>query len=279
MFYNQTTSNLIDLALSEDIGLGDITSASIFDAEHKSRGVVLAKENMVLCGLDLIKLVFSKIDPSLKVKLTSKDGTKIKKGTRVASITGSTLSLLAGERTALNFIQRLSGIATQSSKYAELVKDSGIKIIDTRKTMPGWRYLEKYAVKCGGCYNHRLTLSEQVLIKDNHIAAAGSLEKAVKLARLNASHLSKIEVEAKTLSEVKQAIKAKADIVLLDNMSPDLVKTCIALIDGKMLVEVSGGVTYTTLNSYLIKGVDFISVGALTHSVRSVDLSLDIIDY
>jgi nicotinate-nucleotide pyrophosphorylase (carboxylating) len=279
MFYNQTTSNLIDLALSEDIGLGDITSASIFDAEHKSRGVVLAKEDMVLCGLDLIKLVFSKIDPSLKVKLTSKDGTKIKKGTRVASITGSTLSLLAGERTALNFIQRLSGIATQSSKYAELVKESGIKIIDTRKTMPGWRYLEKYAVKCGGCYNHRLTLSEQVLIKDNHIAAAGSLEKAVKLARLNASHLSKIEVEAKTLSEVKQAIKAKADIVLLDNMSPDLVKTCIALIDGKMLVEVSGGVTYTTLNSYLIKGVDFISVGALTHSVRSVDLSLDIIDY
>jgi nicotinate-nucleotide pyrophosphorylase (carboxylating) len=240
---------------------------------------VLAKEDMVLCGLDLIKLVFSKIDPSLKVKLTSKDGTKIKKGTRVASITGSTLSLLAGERTALNFIQRLSGIATQSSKYAELVKESGIKIIDTRKTMPGWRYLEKYAVKCGGCYNHRLTLSEQVLIKDNHIAAAGSLEKAVKLARLNASHLSKIEVEAKTLSEVKQAIKAKADIVLLDNMSPDLVKTCIALIDGKMLVEVSGGVTYTTLNSYLIKGVDFISVGALTHSVRSVDLSLDIIDY
>jgi nicotinate-nucleotide pyrophosphorylase (carboxylating) len=279
MFYNQTTSNLIDLALSEDIGLGDITSASIFDAEHKSRGVVLAKEDMVLCGLDLIKLVFSKIDPSLKVKLTSKDGTKIKKGTRVASITGSTLSLLAGERTALNFIQRLSGIATQSSKYAELVKESGIKIIDTRKTMPGWRYLEKYAVKCGGCYNHRLTLSEQVLIKDNHIAAAGSLEKAVKLARLNASHLSKIEVEAKTLSEVKQAIKAKADIVLLDNMSPDLVKTCIALIDGKMLVEVSGGVTYATLNSYLIKGVDFISVGALTHSVRSVDLSLDIIDY
>lgn len=279
MFYNQTTSNLIDLALSEDIGLGDITSASIFDAEHKSRGVVLAKEDMVLCGLDLIKLVFSKIDPSLKVKLTSKDGTKIKKGTRVASITGSTLSLLAGERTALNFIQRLSGIATQSSKYAELVKESGIKIIDTRKTMPGWRYLEKYAVKCGGCYNHRLTLSEQVLIKDNHIAAAGSLEKAVKLARHNASHLSKIEVEAKTLSEVKQAIKAKADIVLLDNMSPDLVKTCIALIDGKMLVEVSGGVTYTTLNSYLIKGVDFISVGALTHSVRSVDLSLDIIDY
>jgi nicotinate-nucleotide pyrophosphorylase (carboxylating) len=276
MFYNSTTDTLIELSLNEDIGLGDITSTSIFDRKHKSSGFILAKEDMVLCGVEVVQAVFTKIDSSIKVKIHYEDGSEIKKGKTVISFHGSTLSLLAAERTALNFIQRLSGIATQSHRYATLAAGSSIKIVDTRKTLPGWRMLEKYAVRCGGCHNHRLTLSEQVLIKDNHIAAAGSLEKAVALARTNASHLTKIEVEVKTISQVKQAIKANADIVLLDNMSPEDVKKCVDIIQKRMQIEVSGGINYSTLPSYLIKGVDFISVGALTHSVVSVDLSLEI---
>ncbi|MCX6939213.1 MAG: carboxylating nicotinate-nucleotide diphosphorylase, partial [Verrucomicrobia bacterium] len=192
-------------------------------------------------------------------------------------ITGPTAALLTAERTALNFIQRLSGVATLSRKFAAAVDGTGTRIVDTRKTTPGWRALEKYAVRCGGCINHRSSLGEHVLIKDNHIAAAGSLTKAVKLCRAAAPHSAKIEVEATTLAEVKEAVRAGAEVILLDNMSPAMVRSAVAIIAGAAVVEVSGGVRYETLRDYALPGVDVISVGALTHSAPAADLSLTIL--
>jgi nicotinate-nucleotide pyrophosphorylase (carboxylating) len=185
--------------------------------------------------------------------------------------------MLTAERTALNFLQRLSGIATLARRFADAVADTGVRIVDTRKTTPGWRALEKYAVRCGGCFNHRSALGEHVLIKDNHIAAAGSLARAVKLARDAAPHLSKIEVEAKTLAEVKEALRARAEVILLDNMAPAMIRRAVEAIDGAAIVEVSGGVRLDTVRDFALRGVDVISVGALTHSATAVDLSLDIL--
>ena len=193
------------------------------------------------------------------------------------SVTGPTASMLTAERTALNFMQRLSGIATLARKFADAVADTGVRIVDTRKTTPGWRALEKYAVRCGGCFNHRSSLGEHVLIKDNHIAAAGSLSRAVKLARDAAPHLAKIEVEAKTLAEVKEALRARAEVILLDNMAPEMIRRAVELIAGAAVVEVSGGVRLETVRDLRLPGVDVISVGALTHSATAVDLSLDIV--
>jgi nicotinate-nucleotide pyrophosphorylase (carboxylating) len=192
-------------------------------------------------------------------------------------VAGPTAALLTAERTALNFIQRLSGVATLSRKYAAAVDGTGTRVVDTRKTTPGWRALEKYAVRCGGCVNHRSSLGEHVLIKDNHIAAAGSLTKAVKLCRAAAPHSAKIEVEATTLAEVKEAVRAGAEVILLDNMSPALVRSAVAIIAGAAVVEVSGGVRYETLRDYALPGVDVISVGALTHSAPAADLSLTLL--
>jgi nicotinate-nucleotide pyrophosphorylase (carboxylating) len=190
---------------------------------------------------------------------------------------GPTGSLLTAERTALNFIQRLSGVATLSRKFADAVKGTGVRVVDTRKTTPAYRALEKYAVRCGGCFNHRSSLGEHVLIKDNHIAAAGGLAKAVALARAAAPHLAKIEVEAKTLAEVREAVRAKAEVILLDNMTPELIRSAVELIGGKALVEVSGGVRFETLRDFALPGVNVISVGALTHSAPAADLSLTIL--
>jgi len=192
------------------------------------------------------------------------------------NVAGPTASMLTAERTALNFLQRLSGVATLARTFADAVADTGVRIVDTRKTTPGWRALEKYAVRCGGCFNHRSSLGEHVLIKDNHIAAAGSLGRAVKLARAAAPHLAKIEVEAKTLSEVKAALRAGAEVILLDNMAPEMIRRAIVLVGGAAVVEVSGGVRLATLRDYALPGVDVISIGALTHSATAVDLSLDL---
>ena len=221
--------------------------------------------------------VFARVDPALKVTLAARDGDRVKKGGVVLRIVGPTAALLTAERTALNFIQRLSGVATLSRKYAAAVDGTGTRVVDTRKTTPGWRALEKYAVRCGGCVNHRSSLGEHVLIKDNHIAAAGSLTKAVKLCRAAAPHSAKIEVEATTLAEVKEAVRAGAEVILLDNMSPALVRSAVAIIAGAAVVEVSGGVRYETLRDYALPGVDVISVGALTHSAPAADLSLTIL--
>ena len=270
------TEHLIDLALEEDAGLGDITSRAIFPAGHRSVAVIDAKQDLVLCGLDVAARVFAKQDERLKVKLLASDGDRVKRGKLVLRVEGTTTSILTAERTALNFLQRLSGIATQAGRYAAAVRGTGVRVVDTRKTTPGWRALEKYAVRTGGCFNHRSSLGEQVLIKDNHIAAAGSLTNAVLRCRMAASHGAKSEVEAKTRAEVKEAVRADADIILLDNMAPDQVRAAMKVIAGQALVEVSGGVRFETLRDYALAGVDIISVGALTHSVAAADLSLDI---
>jgi nicotinate-nucleotide pyrophosphorylase (carboxylating) len=270
------TEHLIDLALEEDAGLGDITSRAIFSDKHRSRAVVDAKQDLVLCGLEIAARVFTRVDPALKTKLLARDGDWVKTGALVLRVEGPTASLLTAERTALNFLQRLSGVATQARRYADAVKGTGVRIVDTRKTTPGWRALEKYAVRTGGCLNHRSSLGEHVLIKDNHIAAAGSLTKAVQLCRVAAPHTAKIEVETKTMAEVKEACRAGAGVILLDNMTPAEVRAAVAVIAGRAQVEVSGGVRFDTLRDYALPGVDVISIGALTHSAVAADLSLDL---
>jgi nicotinate-nucleotide pyrophosphorylase (carboxylating) len=270
------TDHLIDLALDEDAGLGDLTSRAIFPAGHKSRGYIEAGHDLVVCGLEVAARVFSRVDPSIRTKAAARDGDRVRKGRRVLSISGPTASLLTAERTALNFIQRLSGIATLSRRFADAVADTGVRIVDTRKTTPGYRAMERYAVRCGGCHNHRSSLGEHVLIKDNHIAAAGSLARAVKRARAAAPHLSLIEVEAKTLAQVREAVRSGAEVILLDNMNPAQVAAAVAAIDGRAIVEVSGGVRLETLLDYAQPGVDVISVGALTHSAPAADLSLSV---
>ena len=268
--------HLIDLAIEEDAGLGDVTSRAIFSAAHQSRGIMDAKQDLVLCGIGVATRVFRRVDEALKVTPLAHDGEHVKKGARVLGVTGPTASMLTAERTALNFVQRLSGIATLARSFADAVAGTGVRVVDTRKTTPGWRALEKYAVRCGGCFNHRSSLGEHVLIKDNHIAAAGSLARAVKLARDAAPHLAKIEVEAKTLAEVKEALRAKAEVILLDNMAPEMIRKAVQLIAGAAVIEVSGGVRLATIRDFALPGVDVISVGALTHSATAVDLSLDI---
>lgn len=271
------TEHLIDLALDEDAGLGDVTSRAIFAPTHRSRGFISAGHDLVICGLEVAARVFTRVDSALQVKLVARDGQRVNAGAKVLTVAGPTGSLLTAERTALNFLQRLSGVATQARKFADAVEGTGVRIVDTRKTTPGYRALEKYAVRCGGCVNHRASLGEHVLIKDNHIAAAGSLAKAVQAARAVAPHLAKIEVEAKTLAEVREALRAGAEVILLDNMTPDRVEAALALIQGAAVVEVSGGVRYETLRAYAQPGVDVISIGALTHSAPAADLSLTVL--
>ena len=270
------TRHLIDLALEEDAGLGDITSRAIFPAAHRSRAVIDAKQDLVLCGLEVAAAVFARVDPALKTKLLARDGDRVKPGAAVLRVDGPTAALLTAERTALNFLQRLSGIATQARRFSDAVQGTGVRIVDTRKTTPGWRALEKYAVRCGGCFNHRSSLGEHVLIKDNHIAAAGSLTKAVRLCRAAAPHTAKIEVEAGALAEVREACRAGAEVILLDNMTPAQVRAAVKVIAGRAAVEVSGGVRFATLRDYALPGVDVISIGALTHSAVAADLSLTI---
>ena len=268
--------HLIDLAIEEDAGLGDVTSRAIFSASHRSRGYIDAKQALVVCGLQIAARVFERVDRSLEAKPLVAEGTAVKPGTRVLDVTGPTAAMLTAERTALNFAQRLSGIATLSRRFADAVAGTGVRIVDTRKTTPGWRALEKYAVRCGGCFNHRSSLGEHVLIKDNHIAAAGSIAKAVSRTRAAAAHVAKIEVEAKTLAEVKEALRAKADVILLDNMEPAMIRRAVDLIAGAAVVEVSGGVRLETVREFALPGVDVISIGAITHSATAVDLSLTV---
>lgn len=268
--------SLIDLALDEDVAFGDITSQSIFAVEDRSKARILAREDLVVCGLDIAKRVFDRVDSSLRVDVKAKDGDKVSEGSTVLVIEGSTISLLTAERTALNFLQHLSGIASLSRRFADAAEmaATGVRIVDTRKTTPGWRALEKYAVRCGGCFNHRSSLSEHVLIKENHIAAAGSLSKAVEMARQLAPHCAKIEVETENLDDVREALQAGAEVIMLDNMEPAQIQAAVALIDNNAIVEISGGVRLSTLADYALPGVDVISVGALTHSAAAADFSM-----
>jgi nicotinate-nucleotide pyrophosphorylase (carboxylating) len=267
---------LITLALAEDAVKDDVTSRAIFPRGHRSRAAIDAKEDLVVCGLAIAAEVFRRVDSGLKVTLLTRDGEFVRRGADVLRVEGPTAALLAAERTALNFLQRLSGIATQTRRHVEAVKHTGVRLVDTRKTTPGWRALEKYAVRMGGGHNHRMSLRDLVLIKDNHIAAAGSLTAAVARCRRAAPRGMKIEVEAKTLAEVREAVAARADIILLDNMTPARIRAAVKLIAQRATVEVSGGVRFETLRRFALPGVDLISIGALTHSVPSADLSLDL---
>jgi len=270
------TDTLIGLALDEDAAFGDVTSQSIFPADHQSRAQILVRQDMVVCGLEIAKRVFQRVDPALETVLLSSDGKRVSKDSVVAEVNGPTIALLTAERTALNFLQRLSGIATLSRRFADAATaaGTGVRVVDTRKTTPGWRALEKYAVRCGGCFNHRSSLGEHVLIKENHIAAAGSLAKAVKLAREYAPHSAKIEVETETLDDVRQALAAGAEVIMLDNMLPEQIRQAVLLIDKAAVIEISGGVRLENLADYALPGVDVISVGALTHSAPAADFSM-----
>ena len=266
--------HLIEAALKEDIGPGDITTENLIDPGHAGSGVMVAKEMIVIAGLDVAKQVFKLLDPGVTFRSDYEDGDEAGPGEIIAVVEGSLHALLSGERTALNFLQRLSGIATHVRSYADEIKDKPVRLVDTRKTAPGWRVLEKYAVRLGGAHNHRMGLYDGVLIKDNHIAACGGIKNAVDRIRNRVSHLVKIEVEVSGLAQVQEALDAGVKVIMLDNMDLPQIKAAVERIDGKATVEVSGGVTRNDLTLLADTGVDIISVGALTHAARCVDISM-----
>jgi nicotinate-nucleotide pyrophosphorylase (carboxylating) len=272
-------NTIIDLALDEDSGAGDITSELLIPAKLKAKATLVAKADGVLAGIDLAKLVFVKVDPDLKIKIFLKDGLKLNNGDVIAIITGNARSILKAERTALNFLQRLSGIATQTAKYVSLVSDLKVEILDTRKTTPGMRLLEKYAVSIGGGRNHRFNLSDGILIKDNHLetlrAQGMTLKEIVTKAKLNAPKGIKVEVEVTNLKEVDEAVSAGADIIMLDNMSPTQMRSAVKKVPQTIKTEASGGITLDNVRQVAETGVNFISIGALTHSVKALDISLE----
>jgi nicotinate-nucleotide pyrophosphorylase (carboxylating) len=264
-------------ALEEDIGLGDVTTAATVAAAARCRAEVVAKAEGVICGLEVMAAVFAALDARVAFTAQRDDGDRVSPGDVAARLKGPTRAVLTGERTALNFLQRLSGIATLTAQYAAAVAGTRAQILDTRKTAPGLRALDKYAVQVGGGRNHRFGLFDGVLIKDNHIRAAGGVGEAVARARQTAHHLLKVEVEAQSMGQVTEALQAGADVVMLDNMSPGEVRAAVALIGGRARTEVSGGVTLETVRAYAETGADFISVGALTHSPAALDFSLEIV--
>lgn len=267
---------VISTALKEDIGKRDVTTDLLIPKKEKAAASFIAKQDGIIVGLDIAKQVFKKLDEKIIWKNFVDDGAKVKAGTKIAEVKGSARALLSGERTALNFLQRMSGIATLTSVYVEKVSGTNAKILDTRKTVPGLRLFDKYAVKCGGGTNHRIGLYDMVMIKDNHIKAAGSITEAVKQIKKNLKRKMKIEVETANLDEVKEALNAGADIIMLDNMSLQEMKEAVATINGKTKVEASGKVNLENVRAVAETGVDYISVGALTHSVKALDISMKI---
>lgn len=262
--------------LDEDIGSGDITTNSIVSADAKTQAVIHAKDEGRLAGCEVALSVFHLLDHGLEIKILKKDGELLKPGDVIAEIEGNARAILTGERLVLNLLQHLSGIATRTAAFVELVEAYQTRIVDTRKTIPGLRLLEKYAVRIGGGHNHRLGLFDAVLIKDNHIKVAGGICPAIEMARRGISHTSKIEIEVESLAEVQQALSAGADIIMLDNMNPQDMKAAVELIGKKALTEASGGINEQNIKAAAAAGVDVISIGALTHSVKALDISLDI---
>ncbi|QNB46529.1 carboxylating nicotinate-nucleotide diphosphorylase [Thermanaerosceptrum fracticalcis] len=260
--------------LQEDMNNGDVTTDSLVDEESLCAGNFIAKEEGIIAGLEVMKRVFELLDDHISINLHVKDGERVKRGEVIASIKGKTKSILKGERLALNLLQRLSGIATETAQYVDLIRDLNVRLVDTRKTTPGLRIIEKYAVKIGGGYNHRFNLSEAVLIKDNHIAATGSIKNAIEKAKENIPHTMKIEIEVETLGQMEEAIAAGADIVLLDNMDIAMLKEAVSRNKGRVILEASGNITRTNIREIAKTGVDIISVGAITHSVKAMDISL-----
>lgn len=267
---------LIEIALQEDIGTGDITSDALFEDEHVEKsGVITAKENLVIAGLEIAKRVFLTVDHHLNWERYVEDGAPVPRGSKVAKVSGRFKSLLRAERTALNFLQHLSGVATLTAQFVEKVKGTKAQILDTRKTLPGMRALEKMAVRAGGGQNHRLGLYDRYLIKDNHLAGI-SIAEAVKRAKAHNVNRVPIEVEIQRLDQIDEAIAAGADILMMDNFSVVNLKEAVQKVAGRVQIEASGGITLENVRAYAETGVDFISVGALTHSAHAVDLSLEI---
>ncbi len=270
-------SSSIANALDEDLGTGDLTSEAVLDDDLKGRAIIEAREPLVCCGLEIVREVFERIEPGIVFNSLRTEGEDADHGDTLAELEGSMKVLLAGERTALNFLQRTCGVATQSRRYALLAAGKTV-ILDSRKTVPGWRWLDKMAVRTGGCSNHRMGLYDGVLIKDNHIVACGGVAKAVKKARRNAPAGIDIEVEVDDLDGLKEALGSGADIIMLDNFAPDEVTRAVRICEGRARLEVSGGVGPDNIEAYLDAAkVDYISVGALTHSVRAADIAMEIV--
>ena len=262
-------------ALKEDIGFGDITTDYLVPKNERITAKLNTREDGLLCGIDIVEMVFNTLSPDMKIQKFFADGDKIKKGDTLAIIEGPARAVLIGERTALNYIQRLSGIATETNKYQVAIGDNKARITDTRKTTPGFRMFEKYAVFTGGARLHRFNLADCVMIKDNHIQYAGSITNAVKKIREHLSHTHKIEIECDTIEQVKEAVEAKADIIMLDNMNCDLMKECVAIIGDKALIEASGNVTIETIGNIAKTGVDVISSSAIVAKAKTLDVALD----
>lgn len=270
-------ARLIELALEEDLGRGDVTTAAVVgDTGRVVSGVIVAREAMVVYGISVALEVFSRVSADIRAEPRVADGERVVGGTEVIGVRGPSAAILEAERTVLNFMQRLSGVATLSRRYADAVSGTGARVVDTRKTTPGYRALQKAAVLAGGSGNHRFDLGSGVLIKDNHIVACGSVTEAVTRAKQSAPHPLRIECEVETDAQLTEALDAGADVVLLDNMTPDQVAAAVKRAhERNVLVEVSGGITLDTIRAYADAGADFISVGALTHSAQAMDLALD----
>lgn len=265
---------IIELAIEEDVGTGDITTSLVLDKKLHGTASIIAKEKGIICGTDVAKYVCYCIDKKLKFTALCNDGDFVNPSQKIAKISGPFNSLLTAERTMLNFLQRMSGIATTTHKYISLLEGTGVTLLDTRKTVPGHRLLDKYAVKTGGAANHRIGLFDMILIKDNHIEAAGGITAAVKRAAANKPPKMKIEIEASTINDVKEALKNNADIIMLDNMSPGDMKKAVKLINRRCKTEASGGMTINKIRRAAKTGVDYISTGSLTHSVKALDIAM-----
>ena len=266
--------NLIKMALQEDISSEDVTTNAVMRSRKQGEVQLICKQDGIIAGLGVFERVFKLLDETTEVEFYAEDGDEVKNKQLLGVIRGDIRVLLSGERTALNYLQRMSGIATYTHQIAELLKETKIKLLDTRKTTPNMRIFEKYAVKEGGGYNHRYNLSDGILLKDNHIGAAGSVRKAVEMAKEYAPFVRKIEIETENLEMVKEAVEAGADIIMLDNMTPEVMKEAVKLIDGRAETECSGNVTKENIERLVEVGVDYISSGALTHSSPILDLSL-----
>ncbi len=270
---------IIEQALKEDIGTGDITTNALIPETMESSATMVAKASGIIAGMEVAEAVFKRLSPQIVWKPFVKDGDAVEKGTLLVEMSGSFRTLLTGERLALNFLQRMSGIATMTHLFVEQVADYDVKILDTRKTVPGLRLLDKYAVKAGGGENHRIGLYDMVLIKDNHIKVAGGIKNAVEQIRKEIPAGMKIEVETTTLVEVQQALEMNADIIMLDNMTNETMRICVEAISHRAKVEASGNMNLERVKEVAATGVDYISIGALTHSVTVLDISMNIINY
>jgi nicotinate-nucleotide pyrophosphorylase (carboxylating) len=271
---------IIDLALAEDLVKGDVTTEALIPGNQQGTGLIVAKEEGILAGIGAANRIFHRVDPELKVESLRVDGARVKPGSKVARVSGSIASILKAERVALNFLQHLSGIASETSRYVAKVEGLPVRIMDTRKTTPSLRSLEKYAVRVGGGASHRMNLGDGILIKDNHLAALRSqgwnIKEIITKARQKAPQLMPVEVEVRTVPEALEAVEAKADIIMLDNMNIEDMRKAVKSIHGRALIEASGGITLDNVRAVAETGVDFISIGSLTHSARALDISLEL---